>query len=109
MASRSREVILPISSHEKPPPSLLHPTPTQERASTQERCGPAGIDAKEGHKKNQRTGEALLRIRVFSLEKAPGGPYSSLLASGPVRKMGKDFLSGPVVTGQGVMVLNKRS
>jgi len=41
-------------------------------------------------------------------EKVPGTPYSSLskLKGGLIRKTGRNFLAGPVATGQGVMVLN---
>jgi len=48
-------------------------------------------------------------LALFSLEKAPRRLYcglSILIRRGLMMKMEKDFLPEPVVTGQGVMVLN---
>jgi len=52
--------------------------------------------------------ERLRELGLFSLEKALGRHYCglSVLAGGLIGKMGTDFLVGPVVIGQGVMVLN---
>jgi len=69
VASRSRELILPLCSGETPP-GVLHPAP--------EPSAP---------------GEGDL-IAGFQYLK------------GPIGKMGRDFLAGPVVIGQGVMALN---
>lgn len=47
--------------------------------------------------------EGLRDLGLFRLEKAPERPYCSLSMD---KIYGKDFLPGPVVTGQGAMVSN---
>ncbi|PKU46519.1 rna-directed dna polymerase from mobile element jockey- hypothetical protein [Limosa lapponica baueri] len=56
MASRSREVILPLCSRETPP-GLLCPA---LESSTQEGHGPVGMGPEEGHENDQRAGAPLL-------------------------------------------------
>jgi len=55
VASRSREVTLPLCSGETPPGVLCRLEP-----SAQERHGPVGAGAEEGHKNDQRAGTLLL-------------------------------------------------
>jgi len=74
-----------------------------------------GRRARGGYKNYERAGAPLLcgkAVRVGAVqpgeEKAPGRPYCglSVLEEGFIRKTGTNVLAGPVVTGQGVMVLN---
>jgi len=51
--------------------------------------------------------ERLTELGLFNLEKALCTPYSGLsVLTGNIRITGMNFLTGPVVAGQGVMVLN---
>lgn len=46
-------------------------------------------------------------LELFSLKKALDRPYHDLsIPKGPMRKTGTIFLSEPLLTGQGVMILN---
>jgi len=56
MASRSREVILPLCSGETSP-GVLRPA---LEPSAQERHGPVGVGPEEGHRNDQRAGTPLL-------------------------------------------------
>ncbi|KAK4820564.1 hypothetical protein QYF61_001627 [Mycteria americana] len=87
MASRSREVILPLCSAEASP-RLLHPA---LEPSAQEGHGAVGAGPEEGHENDLRAGAPILRgqaERVRTVqpgeEKATGRPHSSL----PVLKGG---------------------
>ena len=57
MASRAREVVLPVLRSGEIPPRVLRPaleTPAQERQ------GPVGVGPEEGHNNDKRDGTPLL-------------------------------------------------
>ena len=68
------------------------------------------VGPEEGHKDDQRAGTPLLGEKAVQSEeeKAVGRPYYglSVLKEGPMEKVGTIFLARPLVTGQGVKVLN---
>ena len=101
------------------PSALLWWEPTWSPASSSEalRTGKTWTwwsGSRGGHKNDQRDGTPLLRReaeRVGAVqpgeEKAVGRPYCGLsVLKGGLYKRGTGFLARPVVTGQGVMVLN---
>ena len=110
VASRSREVILPLWSGETPLGALR---PALE-PSAQDRHGPfaAGLDKTTkmiGGLEHLLYEERLRELGLFSLEKRRlrGGLIAAFqYVKGPTRKLERDFLQGHVVTGEGVMALN---
>jgi len=105
MASRAREGILPLCSCESPP-GVLRPA---LEPSAQETHGPVGVGPEKATKmirglEHLSCEERLREMGLFSLEKRR--LQRDLIAAfqylkGPTRELERDFLQGPVVTGQG--------